>query len=127
MHAARLDLCSRLPGYEFVVPDHVREEITDANQRMALDDAVVRSVFRIEAITDLSAITRFTELIAHNAQAPVFHCPSLGDPDDDQVIACAIAARGDLIISGDRHLRNVESHQGIRIVSSDEALRLVTQ
>jgi hypothetical protein len=55
MHVARLDLCSRLPGYEFVVPDHVREEITDANQRMALDDAVLRSVVRIEAITNLSA------------------------------------------------------------------------
>jgi len=65
MHVARLDLCSRLPGYQFVIPDHVREEITDANQRMTLDDAVVRSVVRIEAITDLSAVTLFIELIAH--------------------------------------------------------------
>ena len=65
MHVARLDLCSRQPGYEFVVPDHVRAEITDANQRVALDDAVVRSVVRIEAITDVSAVTLFTELIAH--------------------------------------------------------------
>ena len=65
MHVARLDLCSRLPGYEFVVPDHVRAEITDAKQRLALDDAVVRSVVRIEAITDLSAVTLFIELIAH--------------------------------------------------------------
>lgn len=65
MQVARLDLCARLPGYEFVVPDHVREEITDANQRMALDDAVVRSVVRIEAITDLSTVTLFTELIGH--------------------------------------------------------------
>ena len=56
---------ARLPGYGFVVPDHVREEITDANQRAALDDAVVRSVLRIEAITDLGAVTLFTELIAH--------------------------------------------------------------
>ena len=43
MHVARLALRSRLPGYEFVAPDHVREEITDANQRMALDDAVERA------------------------------------------------------------------------------------
>jgi len=64
MHVVRLDLCARLPGHEFVVPDQVREEITDANQRIALDDAVVRSVVRIEAITDLSAVTLFTELIA---------------------------------------------------------------
>ena len=51
----------------------------------------------------------------------------LADPDDDQVIACAIAARADLIISGDRHLRDIQSHQGIRIVSTGEALQLIMQ
>jgi predicted nucleic acid-binding protein len=39
LHVARLDLLSKLPGHEFVVPDHVREEI--------------------------DAITVFTELIVH--------------------------------------------------------------
>jgi predicted nucleic acid-binding protein len=51
----------------------------------------------------------------------------LADPDDDQVIARTIAARVDLIVSGDRHVRNIQSHQGIRIVSTGEALRLITQ
>ncbi len=36
-------------------------------------------------------------------------------------------ARADLIISGDRYLRNIESHQGSRIVSTGEAQRLITQ
>jgi uncharacterized protein len=46
-----------------------------------------------------------------------------GDVDDDQVIAAAVAARADLIVSGDRqHLLPIGSHQGIAIVEASEAL-----
>lgn len=48
------------------------------------------------------------------------------DPDDDAVIACALAARADLIVSGDRDLTSLREHLGIRIVSPEEAVRLVT-
>ena len=40
IHVSRLDLCGRLPGFEFVVPDRVRAEVTRAQQRDALDLAV---------------------------------------------------------------------------------------
>lgn len=47
-----------------------------------------------------------------------------GDADDDQVIAAAVAARADLIVSGDRrHLLPIGSHQGITIIDASEALR----
>jgi len=46
------------------------------------------------------------------------------DADDDQVIAAAVAARADLIVSGDRkHLLPLGEHQGIAIVDAVEALR----
>jgi uncharacterized protein len=47
------------------------------------------------------------------------------DPDDDEVVAAAVAARADLIISGDRHLIDLKEHAGIRIVTPAEAVRLV--
>jgi putative PIN family toxin of toxin-antitoxin system len=51
----------------------------------------------------------------------------VGDVDDDQVIAAAIAARADLIVSGDRkHLLPLGSHQGIDIIDAAEALRRIT-
>jgi putative PIN family toxin of toxin-antitoxin system len=43
---------------------------------------------------------------------------AIGDPDDDAVIACALAASATHIITGDkRHLLPLGSYQGIAIVS----------
>lgn len=48
----------------------------------------------------------------------------MGDADDDHVLAAAVAARADLIVSGDRqHLLPIGSHRGIAIVEAAEALR----
>jgi uncharacterized protein len=48
------------------------------------------------------------------------------DADDDQVLACALEARADLIVSGDRkHLLPLGSYQGIPIVNAAEALRSI--
>lgn len=62
IHIGRLDICSRLPGYEFIGPDHVRDEIKNPNQRKELDNAAQRGVFRVEAITDLAPITFYAAL-----------------------------------------------------------------
>jgi putative PIN family toxin of toxin-antitoxin system len=47
------------------------------------------------------------------------------DPDDDEVLACAIAARADLVVSGDRHLTALKTHRGIRILTPAQALDIV--
>lgn len=48
------------------------------------------------------------------------------DPDDDHVIACAVAAQADLIVSGDKHLHNLGGqYKGIRIVSPAEAIEII--
>ena len=48
------------------------------------------------------------------------------DPDDDHVIAAAIAAKAELIVSGDRHLLALGTYQSIRIITPAEAVRLIT-
>jgi predicted nucleic acid-binding protein len=65
MHVDRLSLLGHLSGYEFVVPDHVRAEITDPAQVAMLDEAASRGFLRVEPVTDLAALTLFAELIAH--------------------------------------------------------------
>jgi len=47
------------------------------------------------------------------------------DPDDDHVIACAVAAQADLIVTGDRHLLEMGGFRGISIVKPAEALEFV--
>ena len=44
------------------------------------------------------------------------------DPDDDIIIACAIEAEADMIISGDQHLLSLGSYQGVPIVKAVEFL-----
>ena len=45
------------------------------------------------------------------------------DPDDEHVIACALSAHADIIVSGDHDLLDLKHYQGIRIITAAEALR----
>ena len=58
--------------------------------------------------------------------------PSIGqvdvsaDPDDNMILASAIAGRADLIVSGDKPgMLNLGEVEGIRIVTPREALSLL--
>jgi len=51
----------------------------------------------------------------------------VADPDDDHVLACAVAAGATLIVSGDSHLLDLGSHRGIRIVAPAEAAFILLQ
>ena len=45
------------------------------------------------------------------------------DPDDDHVLACALAAQANLIVSGDRDLLELHEYQGIPILTTMDALQ----
>jgi len=47
------------------------------------------------------------------------------DPSDDQVLAAALAARADLIVSGDAHLLDLKNFQAIPIVTARQALERI--
>ena len=40
------------------------------------------------------------------------------DPDDDAVLACAVAAQAEVIVSGDSDLLALESYEGIPIITA---------
>lgn len=44
------------------------------------------------------------------------------DPDDDHVIACAITAGAEMIVSGDRDLLDLKSHRDVRILTAANAV-----
>jgi uncharacterized protein len=46
-----------------------------------------------------------------------------GDPDDDLILAAALDAGADVLVSGDRrHLLPLGEHEGMRIVTSQALL-----
>ena len=49
--------------------------------------------------------------------------PITGDPDDDLILACAIEAKVDVLVSGDRkHLLPVGAHGEVRIITPQALL-----
>ncbi len=58
--------------------------------------------------------------------APAVIAPTITrDPADDQVLAAALAAQVDLIVSGDAHLLDLKSFQDIEIVTAATAVERI--
>lgn len=51
----------------------------------------------------------------------------IADPDDDHVLACALAAEAELIVSGDRHLLGLGMYQNIEIITAAQALERIAE
>jgi putative PIN family toxin of toxin-antitoxin system len=45
------------------------------------------------------------------------------DPDDDHVLACALTAKAQIIVSGDKDLLDLTEYQGIPILTTTDALQ----
>jgi putative PIN family toxin of toxin-antitoxin system len=46
------------------------------------------------------------------------------DPDDDRILECAVEAKAHFLVSGDRHLLALETHNSIAIVTPRRFLEL---
>ena len=47
------------------------------------------------------------------------------DPDDNLILACALAGKADFIVSGDKHLLRLKKYRGIKIVAPLEFVQLL--
>jgi uncharacterized protein len=64
-------------------------------------------------------------MLAEVVEPPPLPQPVCRDPDDDAVLALAIAAKADLIVSGDEDLLSMQRFEGIPILSPAQALQRV--
>jgi len=69
-------------------------------------------------------VSRYREL-AETVEAPPIEEAQLRDPDDAAVLACALAARADAIVSGDADLRALGTYQEIPILTPAECLQRI--
>ena len=97
---------------------------TSAALLAELIDVLPRTQFAKRLSASKMSVERLVRRYARLAQRVV--AADIGrvasDPDDDAVLACALAAGADLIISGDKRLRNLKTYHGIPIVNAAEAL-----
>lgn len=90
-----------------------------------LAGVLARSKF--DAILERTGTSREHELAQLRRLAEVIEPPPLAqpvcrDPDDDAVLALAVAARAELIVSGDNDLLVLQQFEGIPIVTPAQAL-----
>lgn len=69
-------------------------------------------------------VARYRE-IAETVEAAPIEVATLRDPDDTAVLACAIAARAEAIVSGDADLHALGSYRGIPILSPADCVRRI--
>ena len=93
-------------------------ELTEILARSKFDKKIEASSLSIDEIVDRYAVlAALVRPIAIERTAP--------DPDDDVVIGTALAAKADLIVTGDKLLLSLAQHHEVRIVSVVDALELI--
>lgn len=93
-------------------------ELTDILGRSKFAKKIMASLLTVDQLVD-----HYVELVQVVGPTPTPRIVS--DPDDDVVIGTALAAKADLLVTGDRPLLSVSEYQGVRIVSVTEALELI--
>jgi putative PIN family toxin of toxin-antitoxin system len=101
---------------ELVTSQHLLDELAAALAYPKFAQRIAQHGTTIAQLVD-----RYAALVALAPEASI--SPAVAaDPDDDAVLACALAARADLVVSGDHALLNLKHYHGIDIVNAADAL-----
>jgi len=93
-------------------------ELTDILGRRKFARKIAASQLTIDQLVDgYAQLAALVRPVATPRIAP--------DPDDDVVIGTALAAKADLIVTGDKPLLTVSEHQGVRIASVAQAIEII--
>lgn len=82
--------------------------------------------FALTGLTPALLLDRYRAL-ATLVEPAALSAPVSRDADDDQVLACALAAQADFIASGDGDLLVLKSFQGMPIVTAAQALQRIAE
>lgn len=110
---------ARAGAISLYTSDVLLAELVDVLPRAKFAKKVATSGLSIEELT------RRYPLLAPRITPAEIGKVILEDPDDDALLACALAARADFIISGDKRVRNLKHYRHMRILSVTEVLAII--
>ena len=93
------------------------DELIEVLQR----DKFARHLARVGG-TPRGLALRFAAL-AQLVEPVILPSPISADADDDAVIACALAAGAEIVVSGDKHLLQLQRYQTIEIITAADMLK----
>jgi predicted nucleic acid-binding protein len=112
-------------------PSRILEEAIDGHLELVLPEPVIDELERILTAKLGFDSERWREVEALLAGLAVELVPAppepaesaTGDPDDDLILACAVKARVDVLVSGDRkHLLPLVTYSGVRVLTPQALL-----
>jgi len=95
-------------------------ELADVLHRRKFRNKIAASSLAVDEIVSLYAV--LTTVVR-----PVAISLVSADPDDDVVLGTALAASADFLVSGDSHLLNLKSFQGISLMNTNQAIERILQ
>lgn len=101
---------------------------TSADLLLELDNVLHRPKFvaRIDLIAQSAdEMLRSFAALCIVVNAPPLPQPAASDPDDDIVLACAVAANAEVVVSGDHHLLDLSTFARISILDVQQFLQRV--
>ena len=115
-----LDLC-RSGAFELCLSDEILEETAD----VLLTRGHLRRRYRYadaDAVEYCQELARMATLVHDIAVVPVVR-----DPDDDMVLACALAAGAEYLVTRDKDLLTLGAFKGIEIITPKVFLRIMRE
>lgn len=110
---------ARAGTIELMTSHALLEELSEVIARRKFTAILQRTAHTPEQI--LSELHALADIVA----APPLPRPVCRDPDDDTVLACALAAHADAIVSGDDDLLTLKEFQRIPIITAAQAIRQI--
>lgn len=107
-------------GVHLFTSPEIMEELAGVLKRPKFSEVLLKAGVDVTGL-----LRRFSALVQPIMAAPIPVPEALRDVNDVHVLACAVAARAEAIVSGDKDLLSMKSFAGIPILTAKEALLLL--